>query len=195
MYIQRVSIDGKRITDPVPSTNHLSGRLEDILNRLAALLEINIRTRIEVRAHPGQVNRADYPLEALRQVVFDTVMHRQYEGTNFPIVIYWHNDRIAFMSPSGLYGDMTPENSGKADTDCLNPLIGEVMNYLGFVKRFGLEVALTRKVLEEDGNPPPQFSFSGTLTLVAVARASWSAEEGTATPALTLLSVEGLAQR
>lgn len=41
-------------------------------------------------------------------------MHRSYEGTNSPIMVYWFDDRIEIINAGGLFGRMTPENFGRA---------------------------------------------------------------------------------
>ena len=86
-------------------------------------------------------------------------MRRSYQGTNAPVRVYWHADRIDIASPDGLYGRMTRENFRAGDTDYRNPLLAEIMHHLGYAQRFGPGVSLARRLLAENGNPEPEFHF------------------------------------
>ena len=110
--------------------------------------------------------RPDYPVDALRQLAYNAVMHRSYEGTNTPVRVYWYADRVEIASPGGLYGRMTPKNFGTGDTDYRNPLLAEIMHHLGFAQRFGLGVPLARRLLAENGNPEPEFHFEPARVVV-----------------------------
>lgn len=51
----------------------------------------------------------DYPEWALRELLMNAVMHRNYDS-NTPIRFYAFSDHIEIQSPGGLYGEATPEN-------------------------------------------------------------------------------------
>ena len=108
-YIQFARFDGGDHTDPVKSQQVLAGRLEDVLSSLNRLLEINIASSIDVISGPREQRFPDYPIEALRQLAYNAVMHRNYEGTNAPSRVYWFSDRVEIESPGGLFGAVTPE--------------------------------------------------------------------------------------
>lgn len=167
-YVQFLRIDGSEITDPIRDQKQLMGRLDDVLRRLDELLELSISVRTEVAGTLRERRRPDYPLDALRQLAHNAVMHRTYEGTNTPVRIHWFADRVEIASPGGLYGRITPENFGKGDTDYRNPSLAEIMHHLGFAQRFGLGVRLTRQALAKNGNPPPEFNFQPTLVVATV---------------------------
>lgn len=167
-YVQFLRIDGAEITDPIRDQKQLTGRLDDVLRRLDELLELNISVRTEVAGGLRERRRPDYPLDALRQLAHNAVMHRTYEGTNTPVRIHWFSDRVEIASPGGLFGRITPENFGMGDTDYRNPLLVEIMHHLGFAQRFGLGVRLARQALAANGNPPPEFDFQPTLVVATV---------------------------
>ena len=39
---------------------------------------------------------------------------------------------------------------------------------MGFMQRFGIGIATAKKALEENGNPPPEFTIEKTLVFVKV---------------------------
>ena len=98
-------------------------------------------------------------------------MHRTYEATNAPIRISWFSDRIEIVSPGGPYGIVNAGNFGQPGiTDYRNPHLAEALKVLGYVQRFGVGIASARKLLKENGNPPPEFNISTSHVLVIVRR-------------------------
>ena len=167
-YVQFLRIDGIEITDPIRNQKQLTGRLDDVVRRLDDLLDLNVSVRTEVVGARRERQQPDYPVDALRQLAYNAVMHRSYEGTNTPVRVYWYADRVEIASPGGLYGRMTRENFGKGDTDYRNPLLAEIMHHLGFAQRFGLGVPLARRLLAANGNPEPEFHFEPARVVVTV---------------------------
>ena len=167
-YVQFLRIDGTEITDPIRNRKQLTGGLTDVIRRLDELLDLNVSVRTEVAGAPRERRRPDYPADAFRQLAYNAVMHRSYEGANTPVRIHWFSERVEIASPGGLYGKITRDNFGTGDTDYRNPLLAEIMANLGFAQRFGLGVPLARKALEDNGNPPPEFGFEQTLVVATV---------------------------
>ncbi len=167
-YVQFLRLDSTEITGPIRDQKILTGRLDDVVRQLDELLNLNISVRTEVAGAPRERRQPEYPVDALRQLARNAVMHRSYEGTNAPIRIHWFTDRVEITNPGGLYGRVTPDNFGNGDTDYRNPLLAEIMYHLGFAQRFGLGIPLARKALAENGNPPPEFAFQPTLVAATV---------------------------
>lgn len=65
----------------------MTGNLEDMLKELDALLRSNVKIGAEVAQAAQERKRPDYP--AIRQLAWNAVMHRNYEGTNAPVRVYW----------------------------------------------------------------------------------------------------------
>jgi len=55
---------------------------------------------------PQRVERYDYPLEAIREVVINMVVHRDYADSGDSIIKIF-DDRMEFFNPGKLYGDIT----------------------------------------------------------------------------------------
>lgn len=169
-YVQFLRIAGKEITDPIRDQKALTGRVDHVLGALDDLIRLNILVRTDLSG-PREVQFPDYPVDALRELVRNAVMHRAYDGTNAPIHFYWYEDRVEIRSPGGLYGRVSASNFGTGEVDYRNPLIAEIMHRLGFAQRFGLGVELARASLVANGNPNPQFDFFDEQVAVTVRRA------------------------
>ena len=171
-YVQFLRIAGPEITDPILDQKTLSGRLDTILGTLDGILRLNLSVRTSVAGRSLESRNPDYPIDALQQLARNAVMHRNYEGTNAPVKIHWHSDRIEIMNPGSLYGRVNEGNFGEGETDYRNPLVAESMHHLGYAQRFGLGVPLARRSLKRNGNPEAEFRFSPTQVLVTLRPAS-----------------------
>lgn len=166
-YVQFVRFDGTELTDPIQHQQEISGALPDLLGNLDQVLSAQIAAATTIGDVGSDTTRPDYPLAALTQVARNAILHRSYEATNAPVRIYWFRDRVEIHSPGGPFGQVTVDNFGTPGvTDYRNPLIAEAMKILGHVQRFGLGIPLTRKLLDENGNPPPEFEVQPSAVMV-----------------------------
>lgn len=99
----------------------------------------------------------NYPLWALRELVMNALMHRDYES-NAPIYIYQFSDRIEIQNPGGLYGDVRPENFPNA-SDYRNPELASAMKVLGYVNRFNFGIKNAQEALKKNDNPEAEFDL------------------------------------
>lgn len=98
-------------------------------------------------------------------------MHRTYEQTNAPVRITWFNDRVEIQNPGGPFGQVTRANFGQPGvTDYRNPHLAEAIKNLGYVQRFGVDIALTRQEMAKNGNPPPEFEVEDSHVAVVLRR-------------------------
>jgi ATP-dependent DNA helicase RecG len=168
-YIQFLRIDGTELTDPIKDQKEIDGPLIQMLRQIDELLQINISTATDVTSQQVETRQPDYPLEALRQVTRNAVLHRNYDFTNSPIRISWFIDRIEVLSPGGPFGQVNIDNFGEPGiTDYRNPHLAEAMKNLGFVQRFGLGISITKNSLRKNGNPPPIFQATADHILVTI---------------------------
>jgi ATP-dependent DNA helicase RecG len=150
---QDAQIDPEAIVDQ----KEVTGSLIDQMLRVDDLFKANIRrsARIEGRT----VTAPDYPIDALRQIYRNAVLHRSYDGSNAPVRINWFSDRIEIISPGGPFGQVTIENFGSPGvTDYRNPTLAAAMKEMGFVERFGAGLQIARRAMKDNENPEIEFS-------------------------------------
>ena len=170
-YVQFLRFDGEEITDPIKSQTEIHGPLPKIFNHIDDVMKANISVSADITSQSTEARFADYPIVALQQLVRNAVIHRTYEATNAPVRIYWFNDRIEIQNPGGPFGQVTRENFGKEGvTDYRNPHLAVAMKDLGYVQRFGVGIALARKELGKNGNPPLEFPVEDSFVLLLVRR-------------------------
>ncbi|WP_127132225.1 ATP-binding protein [Pseudoflavitalea rhizosphaerae] len=160
-YIQYVKFNGVNLTDDVVFNKEFSGALISELPVLDDFIKNNvIKGRPERTGSFQELNIQNYPYWALRELIMNAVMHRNYES-NSPILIYEFDDRIEITNPGGLYGDVTIANFPNA-SDYRNVVIAESMKRLGYVNRFNYGVKRAINELQKNGNGEPDFDLKLT---------------------------------
>lgn len=172
-YIQYLRVRGVEWGDPVVDAQEIDGTIETMLRRLDEKLKATLTVAVDfMSGSTTEIRSTPYPLSALQQLTRNAVLHRTYEGTNAPVLVYWFDDRIEIHSPGGSYGRVTSENFGSPGlADYRNPNLATILKTLGFVQRFGFGIADARRALAENGNPPPEFEVAASRVLAVVRRA------------------------
>ncbi len=156
--IQFLRIDGKQWGDEVVDELRIDGSLSHQIQVLDQKMAAHNRVVVDITSAPTEIRRYQYPIPALQQLTRNAVMHRSYDGTHAPVMVYWFNDRIEIINAGGPYGRVTPENFGKPGfADYRNPNIAESMKVMNLVQRFGVGIQMARRELSGNGNPPPEF--------------------------------------
>lgn len=167
-YVQFLKLPGTDLTDMPEDQAEISGDLHSILRELEGRLKLLIKTTMHPISTFEEKLLPDYPEWALRELLMNAVMHRNYDS-NSPIRFYAFSEHIEIQSPGGLYGEATPENFPTRNS-YRNPVIAEGMKSLGFVNRFGYGVQRAQALLEQNGNPRAQFEFDEHSVLVKIFR-------------------------
>jgi len=168
-YIQFLRVDGVNLADPIADEQAIDGAISEILGRSDDKLRAHIHTRVRITNSALEQRTPTYPLDALQQITRNAVMHRTYEETNAPVRVVWFNDRIEVQSPGGAFGTVTRANFGQpGKTDYRNPNLAEAMKTLGYVQRFGVGIAIARRLLLENRNPDPEFDVEDNFVQATV---------------------------
>ena len=169
-YLQYLKLPGIELTDLPENQAEISGDLLSILREL----DTHVRVNIQKTLHPLTALRekvlSDYPERAVRELLMNAVMHRNYES-NTPARFYWFSDRIEILSPGGLYGEVTPDNYLTRNS-YRNPVIAAAMKLLGYVNQFGYGIQNAQRLLQQNGNPPATFDFDARSVLVRIPKRS-----------------------
>lgn len=167
-YVQYLKLPDTDLTDLPDDQAEVSGDLRSVLRELEGRLRLLIQTTMRPVSALQEKLLPDYPEWALRELLMNAVMHRNYDS-NSPIRFHAFSDHIEIQSPGGLYGEATRENFPTRGS-YRNPVIAEAMKSLGFVNRFGYGVQRAQALLAQNGNPPAQFEFDEHSVLVKVYR-------------------------
>lgn len=167
-YVQFRRVAGPDLADDTIDQEEIGGTILDQVRRTEEILDVNIREALVIAGDRHEV-RPTYPLNAVRQVVRNALLHRTYEASNAPVYVTWYEDRLEVQSPGGPFGNVTAENFGAPGiTDYRNPTLANAMKDLGLVERFGAGMGIIRRCLRENGNPEPAFSVELNFVLVTL---------------------------
>ena len=155
------------MTASIVDSRELTGNISTLLQAVVPVIQAQIRTALVQAPDLRAEQVPDYPITALRELLFNAVAHRNYETSNMPVRVHWFSDRVEIQNPGGLYGAVTVGNFGQV-SDYRNPVLAEAMKVFGYVERFGVGVGRAKAALLRNGNPLPQWTFEGTHSLVVV---------------------------
>ena len=151
LWLQFVRFDGPDRSYKVISDVEYKDTVFDQLNALEQISK-NIR---RVPAASGE-EVPDYPEEAIRELLINSILHRAYDVGSSPIQFCWYPDHVEILSPGGLFGMLTAENFG-TKTAYRNEVLAEAMKAFGYVHKFGSGIPAVHRTLKANGNPPAEF--------------------------------------
>lgn len=166
--IQYVRYEGDALDSDALDERRFEGDLITVLRELDGFLKTLFPSRPESVSPLKEDPRTPYPMLAVRELLMNAVMHRDYES-NAPIRFYWFRDRIEIQNAGGLYGAVTPETFPNQN-DYRNPKIAEAMRTLGYVNTFGRGIARAQRSLGDNGNPEAEFHISEPAFFLATIR-------------------------
>lgn len=86
-YLQFIRYSGLDVDAPVADAQELRGNILDSVDRLQSMLLGHLHTSIQATSAFTEVDRPEYPVEALREACLNAVIHRNYESSHAPIRI------------------------------------------------------------------------------------------------------------
>jgi len=170
-YLQFVRYAGVDVDAPIRDEDEIRDNLITATRTLTSLLQGNVTREVKEVDALTERTQDDYPLPALREAIFNAVMHRTYEGSHAPVRILWFDDRIEVTNPGGPFGAVNSENFDRVN-DYRNPSLAAAMKTLGYVNRFGRGIERMRLQMQRNGNPPPEFEVTPSWWRVTLPRAT-----------------------
>jgi ATP-dependent DNA helicase RecG len=111
-----------------------------------------------ITGRPRREERWQYPLEAIREIAVNAVIHRDYqEGTHTQIKVF--RDRISFWNIGKLPPDLTIEEvkSGTIQSRPRNRLLAQIFKELGIIEKYGAGVKRVIDDFKAYGLVEPRF--------------------------------------
>lgn len=99
-----------------------------------------------------------YPMEAIREIVINMIIHRDYRSSADSIVKIFDN-KIEFYNPGHLPEDITINDllSGDYKSNPRNKLIADVCKDMHLIEKYGSGIGRIRRYFKEEGLPDPDF--------------------------------------
>ena len=168
-YIQFVRFKGLDNGGEILNERRFEGCLFKVLPELENFIRDGIITKRPVPVSIlREKNVFNYPFKALRELLMNAVMHRDYQS-NMPTRLYQYDEHIEVMNPGGLYGQARPENFPYVN-DYRNSVVAEMMRTLNYVNMFNHGVRDVQEQLKENENPEAIFNVDYVTAFSVVVR-------------------------
>lgn len=152
-FVQYVRFQGEDEASDFEFEHRFDGDLTTQLGQMEEFIKANIVKM--VLPELGEDYVANYPLSAVKELLFNAVIHKDYQS-NAPIRFYEFSNRIEISNAGGLYGKARPENFPN-ENDYRNPALAEAVKNLGFVNQFNVGVKRAKAALQKNGSPEAEF--------------------------------------
>lgn len=156
-YLQYVRFNGLDKGAEIDNEKPFYDCLAKMMPQLEAFIDFGVmKTRPIAVSTLREKNQSNYPADALRELVLNACMHRDYQS-NMPTRFYQFADRIEIMNPGGLYGKARPENFPEVN-DYRNPIIAQALKVMGYVNMFNRGVSRVKSMMIDNGGKEPIFN-------------------------------------
>lgn len=135
-------------------------RLLDAVDARRLVHPINVSGGVQLQVH-------DYPSNAVRELVVNALVHRDYE-LDGAMEVEHSPERLRVSSPGGLVFGVTPDNILTHPSTPRNRLLLEVITTLQVAERTGQGVDRVYRELLRTGKTPPAYTDDGSAVSVIV---------------------------
>ena len=176
-YIQYVKFQGYDNGGQIMNERKFDGNLCNLLPRLENFINDGIVTKRPVPVSTlREKDIYNYPEKAIRELVMNAVMHRDYQSTT-PTRLYQYDDRIEIMNPGGLYGNARPDNFPNVN-DYRNNVVAGILKSFNYVNMFNHGIRDVQALLKENGNAQAEFDSNLLTVFLAKVKDAETLEAG-----------------
>jgi len=129
----------------------------------------HLNKRYIITGNPQREERWDYPLEALREIVINAIVHRDYSRPSDSVIKIF-DDKIEFYNPGRLCGDLTVAKllKGNYISTIRNKQIAGIFKEAGIMEKYGSGIRRIVEAFRSSGLPVPKFREMGEGFMVTV---------------------------
>lgn len=133
----------------------------NILNQVEIAIEFikkHLMVEFIISGNPQREEKYDYPLEAIREILINMVVHRDCRDSGNSIIKIF-DDRIEFFNPGKLYDDITIEklNNNDYSSRTRNRAIARAFKESGIIEQYGSGIKRIKNECEIHGIVAPIF--------------------------------------
>jgi ATP-dependent DNA helicase RecG len=133
----------------------------DILSQIDQVMDFvkkHINKEVIITGQPRNIQKWQFPLEAIREIIINMIIHRDYRATSDSIVKIFNN-RIEFYNPGRLPDSITVEDllSNNYKSTPRNKLIADFCKSIGLIEKYGSGIQRIVEFFKEAKLPHPEF--------------------------------------
>lgn len=147
----------KTSTDIIDSLSLNSDLLNEI-DELMIFIRKHLMVEFIITGNPQREERYDYPIDAIREIVLNMVVHRDYRDSSDSVIKIF-DDRIEFFNPGDLYDNQTIEqlNTNQYQSKTRNKLIALMFKEAGLIEKYESGISRIKKLCIVHGINTPKF--------------------------------------
>jgi len=147
----------KTSTDIIDSLS-LNTDILTTIDELMVFIRKHFMVEYIITGNPQREERYDYPIDAIREIVLNMIVHRDYRDSSDSVIKIF-DDRIEFFNPGDLYDDLTVEQllSNNYESKTRNKLIALMFKECGLIEKYGSGINRINKLCIAHGIQKPVF--------------------------------------
>ncbi len=164
--VRCVRYSGATTASSIVDNQDVSGTLDKQIDNVQSFILRNIGHRAEII---GTTRREtyEYPELALREIVANSIIHRDYSITESYTQIRVFSDRIEVSNPGNLPPGVTVDNIREAQFS-RNSVIAGLMRDMNYLEEYGRGIDLVFEYMRGEGLPRPIFRNVANLFTVTL---------------------------
>ena len=142
------------IIDSISVNTDLFSEVDDIL----FFIKKHLMVEYIITGEPQRTERFDYPIDAIREIVVNMIVHRDYRDSSHSLIKIF-DDRIEFFNPGKLYGNLTIADllTDNYTSQTRNKLIAKAFKEIGLIERYGSGIRRIMNICKDHGLKQPIF--------------------------------------
>ncbi|WJW70260.1 hypothetical protein OZ401_004989 (plasmid) [Candidatus Chlorohelix allophototropha] len=159
----------------------ITGTVPDMIDTAFEFVQRNTRNPARIEGL-RRIDEDEYPAEAVREVLANAVVHRDFTMTDSAIRCQVFSNRIEIDSPGGLLPGMTVANL-LTTSRFRNRKLGELLYHIGYIEAQGTEVRRVVELMTAAGLRSPRFDDQGYSLFVTLSGPDFDVPNATTTTA------------
>jgi ATP-dependent DNA helicase RecG len=153
----------------IKDTSRTKSDIVTQVNEVLDFVKKHINLEIIITGEAQNIQKWQYPMEAIRELVLNMIIHRDYCATADSVVKIFNN-KIEFFNPGTLPEELTIEKLLANDYKSIprNKVIAEFFKNLGLIEKYGSGIGRIINYFKEENLPSPEFRLQSGGFLVTV---------------------------
>jgi len=154
------TIEAGRFASPTIIKDSITS-LDTLIEQVQRIMDFMVKHTNKayiITGNPKREERWDYPMDALREIIINMIVHRDYRSANDSTIKIF-DDRIEFFNPGVLMDDLTVEKikTGHYKSHLRNKQIASIFRELDLIEKYGSGVRRVIDTFVAYGLPEPEF--------------------------------------
>ncbi len=153
--IRCIRYKGSGVASDILDKADITGTLDEQIDSMQIFILRNIKKSAKI-VGTKRVERYEYPEAAIREIVANAVIHRDYRITETYTQVNIFEDRIEVFNPGNLPPGVTVDNI-KTSQVSRNRIIAARLNEMDYMEEYGRGIGIVISKMDEWGLLPPIF--------------------------------------